>query len=578
MHQTCSTLDFAALFNCLLLAGCVVATTRPHVVLIVADDLGWNDVSFHGSQQIPTPNLDRFGHAGIILNNYYTQHICTPTRSCLMTGRYPIHLGLQHSVIVGSQPYGLGLNETILPQYLKSLNYSTHIVGKWHLGFFAKEYTPTYRGFDDHFGYWLGAEDYWDHTAEGSSIREWGLDFRRNMDVVRDEFGQYSTELFTREAENLIRKHNQSQPMFLYMAHQAVHRGNYPDPMQVPYKYYERFPHIQDPGRRKYAGMVSALDESFGNVTRALNETGMLNNSIIIFTTDNGGPAAGFDSNHASNYPLRGLKATLWEGGVRGPGFIYSNLLKNSGRTSNQLMHVSDWLPTILSAIDADIKPNNPDGFDMWPTLNHGLESPRKEILHNIDPTDNNAAIRVGDYKAIMGSQSSRNSWYFPEQVSEELEKMDVHNSHDYSPNFIKQFKMKYDGDYDTLTLQDIVNHLNKITLKLTQKYPYINKTRDSPMESPFVVNCGPFPSNARTNCRPGDAPCLFNVKLDPCEYHNLADHEPEVLDLLLFRMSLYSESAVPIRNLPEDPMGYPKNHDLVWTSWVNLTQAELYP
>lgn len=146
---------------------------------------GWNDVGFHGSGQIPTPNIDALAYSGLLLDKYYVTPICTPSRSALMTGKYPIHIGMHHGVNInriysllelnslsydiqilkGAEPRGLPLNEKILPEYLQDLGYSTHIVGKWHLGFYKKEYTPTYRGFNSHVGYWSGHHDYFDHTA-----------------------------------------------------------------------------------------------------------------------------------------------------------------------------------------------------------------------------------------------------------------------------------------------------------------------------------------------------------------------------------------------------------------------------
>ncbi|XP_064597818.1 arylsulfatase B-like [Liolophura sinensis] len=169
-------------FVLLLGVGCVIkhitarSAQRPHIDFIVSDDLGWDDVRFHGSE-ISTPNIDELARSVIILNNYYVQPICTPTRSTIMTGRHPIHTGLQHGVIQSAQPYGLGLNKNLMPEHLRNLGYASHIVGKyfvlhangfykraiytavhfyrlwWHLGFSRREYTPLYHGFDSHYGY-----------------------------------------------------------------------------------------------------------------------------------------------------------------------------------------------------------------------------------------------------------------------------------------------------------------------------------------------------------------------------------------------------------------------------------------
>ena len=161
----------------------------PHILLIVADDYGWSDVGYHGSV-IKTPNLDQLSHDGLRLENYYVQPICTPTRSALMSGRYPIHTGMQHDVIHPRQPFGLPTNFTLLPQRLKESGYRTHIVGKWHLGFFAKPYLPLERGFDSFFGFLDGSEDHNTHKVYGF------LDFRDGKEIATGYDGVYSVRCF----------------------------------------------------------------------------------------------------------------------------------------------------------------------------------------------------------------------------------------------------------------------------------------------------------------------------------------------------------------------------------------------
>ncbi|XP_066269874.1 arylsulfatase B-like isoform X10 [Branchiostoma lanceolatum] len=505
------------------------ATQPPHIILIVADDLGWNDVSFHGSDQIPTPNLDSLAYSGVILGNYYVSPICTPTRSAIMTGRHPIHTGLQHGVIIGAQPYGLGLNETVLPQYLKQLGYATRMVGKWHLGMYAWDYTPTYRGFDSFYGYYTGAEGYVDHVnGIHASLGYKGLDLRNGTEPVWTENGTYSTELFATEAERIIASHDTSKPLFLYLPHQAVHSGNPDNPLQAPQKYIDKFPHIQHPGRRTFAAMVSALDDAVGNVTKALSARGMLENSVIIFTTDNGGPAAGFDMNYASNWPLRGVKNTLWEGGVHGTGFVHSPLIKQPKRTTHELLHVCDLLPTIYTLAGGDsTELKNLDGTNVWETISRGVESPRVEVLHNIDPKRKTAALRYSDYKIILGEayKGAWDGWYPPEGVTTNRSKE--------------------------------TNHVPR-------------------WSGPLKIKCGEKPANASTNCKPRDNPCVFNIKEDPCEFNNIADWNQPLLTFLMGRLEAYSATAVPIRNQPTDPRGNPKYHGGVWSPWINLTDTSV--
>lgn len=500
-----------ALLNHLPLSCADKESSKPHIVFIVADDLGWDDISFHGSNQIPTPNIDKLAKDGVILNNYYVQPICTPTRSAIMTGKHPIHTGMQSGVILAAQPYGLGLNETLIPQYLKEFGYATHGVGKWHLGFFKSEYTPTKRGFDSFFGYWSGKEDYWDHSSDAPG-QGWGLDFHNNTENDFTKWGMYSTELFTTLAIDIIQSHDHSKPLYLYLPHQAVHSANGIQPLQAPEELIKKFKHIEDERRRIYAAMVTALDDSVGKVTEALVANGLYNNSVIIFTTDNGGPANGFDKNMASNFPLRGVKATLWEGGVRGAAFVHSPLLKSSGRVSLDLMHVSDWVPTLYGLAGGDTsKLSNLDGVDMWATISNGESSPRQELLHNIHPSGGEAAMRYGQWKIVVNASKGWNGWYPP-------------------PGYEQS---------------NIFNH----TLKNA------------------VVKCDSPPSDPPT-CTKSDGPCLFDIEKDPCEYVNLASQHNDIVQELLAKLEKYRKSSVTPRNQPIDPKANPKYHGGAWIAW----------
>ncbi|KAM7305579.1 putative arylsulfatase B precursor [Ixodes scapularis] len=284
----------------MLLASRRSPVRQPHIVFILADDMGWNDVSYNGCPQIRTPNIDALAWNGIRLQRYYTQHMCTPSRAALMTGRYPIHTGMQHFVILQMEPRGLPLKFKLLPQWLGDLGYVSQMLGKWHLGFYKKEYTPTMRGFQKHIGSWGTFVDYYSH------------------------------------------------PLFLYLAHLAPHVANRNDPLQAPKKYSDKYHDIGHWNRTLYAGMVSALDESVGAVVEALGKRGMLSDTVLVFSSDNGGDTNGENPNYASSWPFKGQKRTLWEGGIHVPGFIWSPLFSGMrGFDYNNIFHISDWLPTL---------------------------------------------------------------------------------------------------------------------------------------------------------------------------------------------------------------------------------------
>nr|XP_037274629.1 arylsulfatase B-like [Rhipicephalus microplus] len=388
-------------------------TKKPHIIFILADDLGWADVSFHGSSQIPTPNIDALAADGVVLNNYYTHPICTASRAALMTGLYATRLGmyvhslpgLQHIPIQPGQPFGLDLKYTLLPQHLKSLGYETHLIGKWHIGCYDPEHTPTRRGFDTFFGLYYGHADYYTHmlhSSEGAVIS--GLDFWNYTEPAWEANGLYSTDLYADKAVQLIGNIDKSKPQFIFLSHQAVHSGNDDNRLQAPAKNVEKFPYIGEKNRTIYAGMLDSLDIAVGRTIRALSEAGMLEDSVVVFSSDNGGASEGHLSSRGINWPLRGQKSSPWEGGSKVAAFVWSPLLQKRRRVSNRLMHITDWLPTLYGMAGGVVQQlGNIDGHDMWESLSEDALSPRSDFVYNIDPLWGYSAIRKDNFKIVVG-------------------------------------------------------------------------------------------------------------------------------------------------------------------------------
>jgi len=314
-----------------------------------------------------------------------------------MTGRYPMRYGLQTAVIPQGHVYGLAIDEWLLPQALKAVGYETAIIGKWHLGHADQQFWPRQRGFDYQYGPLIGEIDYFSHKVDGK------VDWFRNNQVVEEN--GYSTTLLGDDAVKLIEQHNPATPLFLYLAFNAVHT-----PYQAPQEYLDKYKNIEDPSRRAYSASATAMDDQIGRVMRALVEKKMLNNTLIVFQSDNGGTRnpmfAGAITDMtkvvlpADNGPYRDGKGTLYEGGTRvvavasWPGHI------KEGSVVNEMIHTVDLYPTLVKLAGGNLGKSKPlDGLDVWGTISEGKPSPRTELVYNIEPF--RAAIREGDWKLI---------------------------------------------------------------------------------------------------------------------------------------------------------------------------------
>ena len=367
---------------------------RPHIVYIVADDLGWKDVGFHGSD-IRTPNIDKLAKGGAQLEQFYVQPMCTPTRAALMTGRYPCRYGLQTLVIPTPSKYGLPTDERLLPQALKEVGYKTVMVGKWHLGHADCKFWPRQRGFDYHYGSMVGEVDYFTHSSGG--VRDW----YRNDRAVNEQ--GYVTQLWGKDAVAQIEAHDAKTPLFMYLAFTAPH-----SPYQAPKEYLEKYSNIEDSTRRAYAAQITCMDDEIGKVVAALDKKKMRDNTLIVFMSDNGGNRTALLAGDADvsklklpadNGPYRGGKGTLYEGGTRvaalanWPGRIKAGEVK-------EMMHIVDMFPTLAGLAGASLTKGKPlDGLDVWPTISEGKPSPRHEIVYNIEPF--RGGVREGDWKLI---------------------------------------------------------------------------------------------------------------------------------------------------------------------------------
>mmetsp|Transcript_81438 Transcript_81438/g.225539 ORF Transcript_81438/g.225539 Transcript_81438/m.225539 type:complete len:515 (+) Transcript_81438:45-1589(+) len=489
---------------------------RPHVVLMVIDDVGWDDVGYHGSD-FPTPNMDKLASQGVRLNRYYVQQVCSPTRSALLSGRYPFRTGMQHrGTLLPGSTARLPESATTLAEAFLKAGYRRHAIGKWHLGYASWKYTPLGRGFESYSGYLQGQGDYYQHTMAHGGWPDpqgrTGFDFWRNKTAAKDQIGKYSMEFYMAEAQRVIDAHDPEQPLFLYFAHQEQHV-----PLQAPPEpeYSANCAAInktQPEGRNRHTlcTMMSRLDRAIGDFVSMLKRKGLWEDTVMWVTADNGGMTRWgpilAEASVASNYPLRGGKATLFEGGVRVVSFVTGGRVPPcaAGTAREGLIQHVDVAATLASLGGADLGAGV-DGLDVWDVLARGGASPRSEVPINIDTSDPKApfsALIDGKWKLINAETNVRDGWWSSD--------------------------------------------------------PYM---RTPPNASQVPVRVA------------GEQVMLFDLSTDPQERRNVAtDHEDVVLKML-HRIQELADPANGYRDpqpQPVDPRADPRHHDGCLAPWLD--------
>ena len=471
----------AVIFLCI--AGLVVGQPvrqKPHIVLMLVDDWGWANVGYHRdppTREVVTPNIDDLVKQGLELDQAYAYKFCSPSRSCLMSGRLPIHVNDLNLAPTNYNPddpvsgfSAIPRNMTGIAEKMKEAGYATHQVGKWDAGMATPDHTPKGRGFDTSFGYYHHDNDYYTEVVgpecSGSHIVDlWETD-QPAHGINGTGPDNYEEGLFKERLLDVVSKHDPNTPLFLYYAPHIVHT-----PLQVPDDYLQKFSFIDDKDRMYYHAMVNYLDDVVGDLVAALKQKGMWDNLLYVTSSDNGGPI--YPGGGANNYPLKGGKLSDWQGGIRVNSFVSGGYLpeKMRGQKTDGYVHLADWYgtfcaiagvdPTDEKAAKAKLPPI--DSYNMWPFISGETDtSPRTDIPASIN------TLISGDFKILVGTVDQA-GWTGPQ---------------------------------------------------------YPNQTKPA----------GGI--EAREQC--GESGCLYNIKDDPEERHNLASSMPEQLKAMQEKLKKY--------------------------------------
>ena len=389
-------------------------TQLPNVILIVADDLGYNDISANGNELIQTTNIDQIGRNGINFSRAYaTASVCAPSRAAFLTGNYQHRYGFEflpdlfnygprvrkadfkrfghqdnfkmwYEKDVPINQRGLDPYVNTIGDYLKKMGYQTSVIGKWHMGTHPK-FSPKNYGFDYHYGITgaaslyapIGKENIVDskHTWDFADFITWQVSQYYTLENGKNSIpkkSEYLTDLFTKKAVSYI-KENKDRPFFLHLSHMAPH-----GPFQAQRKYYEMFDHIDDHNKRVYYAMIKNLDDSVGEIKRTLESEGILDNTLIIFTSDNGGATY---TRATNNSPYIGGKMSNFEGGTVVPMMMQWNNKIKPQQNYSHIVSLLDIVPTILDAVESPSLSNKYDGVSLLPFFNSVNKKPHNELF-----------------------------------------------------------------------------------------------------------------------------------------------------------------------------------------------------
>ncbi len=450
---------------CLFLFSCnSLKNELPNVIIIFADDLGYNDISFHGTSDISTPNIDNIGNNGVFFTSgYLTTPFCSPSRAGLITGRYPDYFGYGRNILFAPKDANMGLpiSEFTMADLFKTKDYITGVIGKWHLGA-HESLRPNKRGFDEFFGHLTGGHRYLpeeltlqDETEVKAHNQAYRTKILRNN--VRVEIDEYLTDEFSNEAVKFI-ENNSDKPFFLYLPYNAPH-----GPIQAPDEYIDRFPNIKNPLRKIYAGMISSMDDGVGKIVSKLKEENIYDNTIVFFLSDNGAPKKRWTEKYGANSPFSGYKGSdLGEGGVRTPFFMqWPNKIEAKTKYDNPVSSF-DIFATIKSIINPDLKlPNQIHGKNILPyVLGEKAGVPHESLFWKINGdfkiVDNDTirgkdrfAVRYKNYKMIIDKEGNNFLYDLDNDISEK------NNIASEFPQIASELRQKID-DWNKKTIHPV--------------------------------------------------------------------------------------------------------------------------